>query len=157
MRRKDRGMTYGAGSCPPAVDAAEARTGGLKGAASPRATPGTAPTGFVLELPQPPSVNLFVKKLGNQSPRVREWHRLADPYVMAIRPRPHIKGAFEAAVTWNIDQFGRFDCDNPIKPLLDYLQRVMIIENDRWCRRLVVDWGPVELGCRVVVKPWVAT
>ncbi|SRR5216684_367580 len=109
---------------------------------------------FVLDLPRPPSVNRFMARAGNKSPVVLKWIEQCDRYVMAIRPRPHIKGWFELTVTWNVDQFGSFDCDNPIKPLLDYLQRVMIIENDRWCRRLVVEWGPVELGCRVAVRPW---
>jgi Holliday junction resolvase RusA-like endonuclease len=111
---------------------------------------------FVLNLPLPPSVNRFAARLGNSSPVVLRWIRQCDRYVMALRPRPQFKGEFEAQVTWNIDYFGKGDIDNCLKPLLDYLQRVTIIENDRLCRRLVVDWGPLELGCRVAVRPWVA-
>jgi Holliday junction resolvase RusA-like endonuclease len=111
---------------------------------------------FVLNLPRPPSVNRFVTRLGSKSPIVLDWVRQCDRYVMAVRPRPRFHGPFEAHVTWNDLYRGKIDIDNCIKPLLDYLQRVEIIDNDRWCRRLVVDWGPVELGCRVAVRPWVS-
>jgi Holliday junction resolvase RusA-like endonuclease len=111
----------------------------------------------VLDLPRPPSVNRFVAKLGNMSPAVRDWVKQCDRYVMASRQRPtKIRGPFQIEITWNIDQFGRFDWDNPVKPLMDYLQRIEVIENDKWCRDGHVGWGPTPLGCRLRLRPWVA-
>src|SRR5882672_6547107 len=137
-------MTYGAGHSPPnseGVAAAVPAAG--RAAASKHGSPTSLTLAsivdelgwFVLDLPRPPSVNRFTHRLGNKSPEVLAWVKEADYCVMRVRPRPRFTGPFEIKVTWNVDQFGRFDCDNPIKPLLDYLQRVMIIENDRWCRR----------------------
>jgi hypothetical protein len=153
-------MTYGTVPHAPLPGAVERCPGNEKAAADLHliVKPADAgrPTGFVLDLPRPPSVNRFMHGLGNKSPEVLAWIVQADRYVMAIRPRPRFTGWFQAEITWDENDYGHSDIDNRIKPLLDYLQRVMIIENDRWCRRLVVDWGPVDLGCRVVVKPWVS-
>lgn len=112
---------------------------------------------WTIELPRPPSVNRFTKRLGNKSPSVMNWVRDCDRCLMATRNRPRLCGPFEVRVTWSIDQFGRFDGDNPLKPLLDYLQRVEIIENDKWCRRYLIEWGVAALGCRVAVRQWVAS
>ena len=117
------------------------------------------PTGFpwfTFGLPRPPSVNRFVKRLGNASPGVREWHNSCDRYLMTYRPRPRLRGPFEVRIVWDIDQFGRFDGDNRVKPLMDYLQRAEFIENDKWCRRYVIEWGPASLGCMVSLRQWSA-
>jgi hypothetical protein len=39
----------------------------------------------VLDLPRPPSVNRFMRKLGNKSPCVRAWVGEADYYLWAAR------------------------------------------------------------------------
>jgi hypothetical protein len=155
-------MTYGTVPHAPLRGAVDRCAGSEKAAAGSHwiAQPSGAgqPSGFILDLPRPPSVNRFVTRLGSKSPIVLDWVRQCDRYLLREKTKryvPRLRGPFEIEVTWKIDQFGRFDCDNPIKPLLDYLQRVEIIENDRWCRRLVVEWGPVAIGCRVAVRPWV--
>lgn len=117
---------------------------------------GRLPTGhewFVLHLPRPPSVNRFVSKLGNISPAVAKWVKQCDRHMLG-QNRPRLQGAFEISIRWDVDQFGRFDGDNRIKPLMDYLQRIEVIENDKWCRRYIIDWGPVVLGCQVCVRAW---
>jgi hypothetical protein len=41
------------------------------------------------------------------------------------------------------------DLDNGIKPLMDWLQRVELIENDKWCDRILAQWGePRSTGPR---------
>jgi hypothetical protein len=131
--------------------ALEGRTGGLK-ADCPQAEPAT---GFTLHLPLPPSVNSIVNRLGNCSPNVRKWIRLADPYILAIRgswpkPLPVIKQRYSLEIIWPEKQFGMFDCDNRIKVLQDYLQRIMLIDNDRNCWRITAEFGDVERGMCLV-------
>lgn len=149
-------MNYGAGSAPPFLPGAvERRTGGAK-QTGPTAllTSAAGPAGFLIGLPRPPSVNRFLAKLGNKSPDVQQWIKRCDREIMAMRPRPQmVRGAFEATITWDERAFGRADIDNPIKPLLDYLERIELIENDKLCRKLNVGWGPASLGCIVGVRP----
>jgi hypothetical protein len=38
---------------------------------------------------------------------------------------------------------------HPRKPLLDWLQRVELIENDRYCDRILAQWGQTALGVRL--------
>lgn len=164
LRQDFGGQAYGAAGAPqPPGGAAAPVPAGERAAASKHGSP----TGltlasimdelgwFVLDLPRPPSVNRFMKRLGNQSPEVRKWVRTADAIVMARKPYPRLKGPFQLSVWWQIDRFGRFDIDNRLKPLLDWLQRVELIENDKWCRHLTLSWAPVD-GCRMAVRSWVA-
>jgi hypothetical protein len=72
----------------------------------------------------------------------------------APRPRPRLKGPFELTVTWAGDEFGHVDTDNPVKPLFDCLQRIEMIENDRFLRRLVVEFGEAPAGCRIALRQW---
>jgi Holliday junction resolvase RusA-like endonuclease len=49
------------------------------------------------------------------------------------------------------------DIDNLIKGVSDFLQKASIIDNDRFSRRVWLDWGGADeapLGCRVYVRPW---
>jgi hypothetical protein len=113
-------------------------------------------TGFTLELPLPPSVNKYDKRLGNKSPAVLKWRRICDGYLYAdwreIK-RKAIKGEFLVNITWSMAEFGHSDWDNRIKPLMDYLQDIELIENDKLCRSAAVGWGDTSFGCRVRVEP----
>ena len=109
-----------------------------------------------LELPAPPSVNRFMGKLGNKTPVVQRWIRQADmAFTMerARRPLTSLKGAYEAEFIFA--RRSNSDLDNRCKPLMDYLQRVGLIENDRLCEKLVLSWGALPQG-RVLVRlrPW---
>jgi hypothetical protein len=46
------------------------------------------------------------------------------------------------------------DLSNRIKALEDWLQRVELIENDKYCERLVAEWGRAPLGVRVRLRTW---
>ena len=123
----------------------------------------TEPVGFTLTLPVPPSVNRFMGKLGNSSPDVRKWMELANGYVYEQKPLVLIKGPFILEITWPIscwdeEKGGKFDADNRVKPLLDYLQKLGIIENDKLGWLLHIGWGDVdddsgERMCRVDIWP----
>lgn len=114
-------------------------------------------TGFIIEdLPLPPSVNTYVKKLGNASPGVRRWRLRADAYLFAqwrwLKSRA-VKGPFLLDITWTEAIYGHSDIDNRIKPLLDYLQARELIENDKLCKEMRVGFGDTKHGCRVEVRP----
>jgi len=55
--------------------------------------------GIVLDLPMPPSVNRFARRLGNRSPRVTEWRKQAGGYPMVQRRGSRIRNQ-DAPVTW---------------------------------------------------------
>lgn len=112
------------------------------------------PSPFILTLPLPPSVNQLVPKLGNSSPIARKWVKSADRYVLAMKPLPPTMiEPFQLRVVWPEIEAGIFDCDNRLKPLLDYLQRIQLIANDKLCRRLLVEFGYVPRGfCRVEIS-----
>jgi Holliday junction resolvase RusA-like endonuclease len=106
-----------------------------------------------LDLPRPPSVNRFMRKLGNKTPCVRAWVADADyrlwvaRKVRAIEP---VSGPFEVELAFS--RLARGDLDNPIKPLLDWLQRVELIEDDKYCDRILAQWGEAPLGVRVRLR-----
>lgn len=121
------------------------------------------PAGFHLDLPLPPSVNRFKRTkagtpLGNRSPEVKQWRRACDGeiYQMLFKPKP-VLGDFEIEVIWDRSHKkpghkSRFDIDNRIKALLDWLQSRELIENDGYCERKTVYWGRAPRGCVVIVK-----
>jgi Holliday junction resolvase RusA-like endonuclease len=107
-----------------------------------------------LDLPRPPSVNRFTRKLGNKRPCVKAWVAEADYQLWAarkVRPILPVKGPFEVELEFRSD---RGDLDNPIKPLLDWLQRVELIDDDRFCNRILAQWGDAPLGVRVRLRPF---
>lgn len=135
---------------------AESRTGADRGAS---VTPGL-PTGLPwieIVLPQPPSVNRFMGKLGNRSPIVKAWIKQADMAFVLHRANlcgrsmTKIKGEFEIVVVFERD---KSDFHNRLKVLLDWLQRVELIQNDRFCERLVGLWGERGSGCLVKLRPY---
>jgi hypothetical protein len=84
-----------------------------------------------LDLPRPPSVNRFMRKLGNKTPCVRAWVGEADYQLWAarkVRQVEPVKGPFEVQFIFRRPTKTRMgDLDNGIKPLMDWLQRVELI------------------------------
>jgi Holliday junction resolvase RusA-like endonuclease len=64
-----------------------------------------------------------------------------------------IKGPFEAELVFRRPDNRKGDLDNGIKPLMDWLQRVELIENDKYCDRILAQWGEAPLGVRVRLRP----
>lgn len=112
-------------------------------------------TSLILDLPLPPSVNAMIRKLGNKSPVVQKWIKLADPYMLACTKKSvrKINGPFLIQIFWPACQFGKFDCDNRVKVLMDYLQRIIAFDNDRDCWRLTAEFSPhvPKYWCRVEI------
>jgi Holliday junction resolvase RusA-like endonuclease len=121
--------------------------------------------GAVIDLPYPPSVNKLWRATSAISskrvylaPSYVTWKAEADALLMATRgwTNRRVMGPFSI----NIDlcappKHPRGDLDNRIKAVLDFLQRVSLIHNDKDCQRLVAQWVPIERaphGCRVTLR-----
>ena len=113
------------------------------------------------ELPLPPSVNRRIKNLGNKSPEVIAWQKQADPCWLLIKRKQNITTFFcKVRMEMICGVQENWDLDNRIKPMLDYLERVGVVKNDRLIRdvRSVDSEGRVPLR-RVLVRlrPWMTT
>lgn len=119
----------------------------------------------VVDLPYPPSVNRLWRATaehGEQSvylaPTYVSWKKAADALLLTYRGwrQPTIKGAFSIDIGLSPPKgHKRGDIDNRVKAVLDFIQRVSIIENDKHCQRLLVEWVGIEHaphGCRVTVR-----
>jgi Holliday junction resolvase RusA-like endonuclease len=112
---------------------------------------------IILYLPFPISTNaLWRSAMGRVfiSPKYKAWKHEADGMFLtqkkSLKP---IKGNFTAVIT--LDERRRKvarDVDNRGKCLLDALQHFGLIEDDKFCDRITIQWGNVE-GCSVVVIP----
>lgn len=124
------------------------------------------PPDVVLDLPYPPSVNRLWRSTAAEknrvylSPSYVKWKDAADALLMGTRGwrSGKIKGAFsvEIALCPTSQGHPRGDLDNRIKAVLDYLQRVEVIANDKFCERLLAEWVEqprAPTGCRVTVRP----
>lgn len=113
------------------------------------------PWSIDLGFPLAPSVNQFMSRLGNQSPVVRRWRKQADMAFMVQTMRGRrpagIVGPYEIEITWADN---KADISNRIKALEDYLEDLHLIENDRLCRRMLVQFGEAPRGCRVRLRAW---
>lgn len=144
---------YGSGAVPKSSyldsGALEGRTGGLK-ADCPQAKPAT---GFTLHLPRPTSVNRGIKYLGNKSPGTVRWFTQCNRHIMMMRPKPKpVHGEFTIDVMIDKSWKRKVDLDNMIKRLLDYLERVELIDNDKLCDDIHMHWGAAHGGCVVTVR-----
>ena len=96
---------------------------------------------------------MFTSRLGNKSPIVRKWIKSADATLMSSGRLPRrVRGVFSAFIVWDHDHFGHRDIDNCVKPLLDYLERLELIENDKMCKFLNVTWGGTREGCIIEIE-----
>ena len=124
------------------------------------------PAEIVLDLPYPPSVNRLWRSSGVDgtgrvylSPSYVKWKAAADVMLMSTRgwTLRRLRGHFIAELDLCPPKgHQRGDIDNRIKAVLDYLQRVEVIANDKHCQRIVAQWVEPEhapRGARVTVRP----
>lgn len=116
------------------------------------------PLTVTLNLPFPPSVNRIWrrgKKAGMYlSPEYRAWQRNANGYILMQKPLLRIAVPFEAQILLN-SEAGQGDVDNRIKCVLDYAQRIEIIENDKLCIKVTAEWvkpAQAPYGCRLILR-----
>lgn len=115
----------------------------------------------IIALPFPPSVNRIwrTRTKANGKPgfyldkRYATWKRVADnEYLANKRHWKPVKGPFHITVTLN-NQKRRGDADNRLKAVLDWLERVELIENDSLAESVLIRWGYAPEGCRVELSP----
>ena len=111
---------------------------------------------LILDLPLPPSVNRTSGlRLGNEHRLVKAWRKAADAHLMYTRQSRYLRaidGEVAIEIWWHSPRIG--DIDNRLKHLLDYLQRLRVVEDDSRCRELHVRYGGAHVGCRVRVRPY---
>jgi Holliday junction resolvase RusA-like endonuclease len=116
-----------------------------------------------IDLAMPPSVNSIwrINRFRNKpylSERYKTWKRDSDNRYLANKKTwLPVKGHFSARITLDEKRRRNSDADNRIKCLLDFLQRVGLIENDKLCDSLTVTWGWAPEGCRVLLQEHQAT
>jgi Holliday junction resolvase RusA-like endonuclease len=113
-------------------------------------------TTTVIDLPMPPSLNSiwrYGKGRAFKSARYVAWLRAADAEFLLHRKEwAPVKGHFRVYIVLNEKKRrGNADCDNRGKALLDFCQRVGLIENDALCDRVVLEWGYAPSGCRILI------
>lgn len=117
---------------------------------------------ITLSLPMPPSMNKLWRPVyaGGKSKMVRReryvtWRNAAHGYYLEQGGHrlPKITGHFRAHIVLNEAKRGNSDADNRTKPVLDLLQHVQLIANDKFCDRLTVEWGSAPAGCTVTITP----
>lgn len=105
-----------------------------------------------VQLPMPPTVNKFVARFGNSNNEVVKWRKKANAAMMSRGKHPgKIEGKVFVTIIWDKGYEHR-DVDNSIKPLLDYLQDVELIGNDKVVRELHVMFGIAPEGCIVEIE-----
>ena len=63
----------------------------------------------------------------------------------------HIEGNYRLHITLNPPHKRRIDLGNFEKVVSDLLQHLGIIEDDRFCRELLMDYGEAPLGTRIIL------
>lgn len=118
----------------------------------------------ILTLPFPPSINALWTRPRSGAPyrskEYRSWIGAAEAaYLMQKRAVKAIKGTFRYHVTldarrWTHDAAGRkrpSDGDNrEAKAVLDFLQKMGVIENDHLCSGGSWSWGAAD-GCTIIL------
>lgn len=112
----------------------------------------------VLHLPFPPSVNeanKFSKRGYYPSNAKRDFFRDADALFMTQkRGLKRVDGPFTYHIILNEQmRHGLADGDNRLKYVLDFAQRVELIENDKLADGGSWSWGPCEHGAMLSVHP----
>jgi Holliday junction resolvase RusA-like endonuclease len=123
------------------------------------------PPDVVVDLPFPPSVNRLWRATAEHgdasvylSPIYVKWKDAADALLLSTKGwrRKTIAGAFHIDIALCPPKGQkRGDIDNRVKAVLDYLQRVEVVTNDKNCHRLLVEWveqASAPTGCRVTVR-----
>lgn len=118
--------------------------------------PFAPPLECAIELPAPPTVNTVRRQHGPGSRERDRWFAQADMAVLAAGGlRKLSKMPRKCEVTIILDESVRIDLDGAPKYVIDWARRIGLIVNDdkRYVRRVVLEWGPVGRGrCRLILR-----
>ena len=116
---------------------------------------------IVVDLPFPVSVNRIWRagrKFVYRSPQYKDWQ--GEAYAVWLQqkltlPVKKIAGCYSLEIVLAEPDNRLRDLGNYEKVLSDFIQSVGLIENDRLCRRLVMEYGDSDdapLGCRLTIQ-----
>lgn len=121
---------------------------------------------LIFDLPYPPSVNRIWRastretKKVHLAPSYKAWRDAAGAMMMTQggwRDR-RLTGPFSADIALCPAKGQlRGDLDNRIKAILDFMQSLLVVANDRNCQRVCAYWvdrADAPEGCRVSLSPW---
>jgi crossover junction endodeoxyribonuclease RusA len=113
----------------------------------------TGATPLTLELPYPPSVNHYWRRVGMRTLISREGRRFRARVAahLSLRRVPRLEGALDVHVTVHPPDRRRRDLDNAMKALLDALAHGGVYEDDGQIDRLEIVRGDVVPEGKVVV------
>ncbi|MCR9218034.1 MAG: RusA family crossover junction endodeoxyribonuclease [Planctomycetota bacterium] len=109
---------------------------------------------FVVELPYPPSVNHYWRRVGDRTLISREGRKFRKRVCARLERRTAepMSGRVAVHVTAHPPDRRRRDLDNAMKALLDALGHGGVYEDDGQIDRLEIERGPVVPGGKVVVR-----
>lgn len=112
------------------------------------------PKGFTVWLPRPPPTNnLYVNVRGRgrvKSARYTAWIREAAMYVNRSRPAK-VSGKYRFTMIVERPDRRARDLDGLVKPVLDFLVRADLTDDDHLCQHITVCWS----GATIVPEPGV--
>lgn len=94
-----------------------------------------------------------------RNPQYIKWINEAG-WLAKLGKHQQIKGEFSASIILNPPDRRRHDIDNRVKVLLDLAQKINLIEDDHYCRLLIVSYGEAEaapLGAKLILTPMACT
>lgn len=111
-------------------------------------------TPLTLELPYPPSVNHYWRRVGMRTLISREGRRFRARVAahLSLRRIPRLDGALQVHVTVHPPDRRRRDLDNAMKALLDALAHGGVYEDDGQIDRLEIVRAEVVPDGKVVVR-----
>jgi crossover junction endodeoxyribonuclease RusA len=107
-----------------------------------------------IELPTPPSVNHYYRRVGYKTLISREGRKYREKvcHLIAIEGLPCFTVPVYLEIEWYPPDKRRRDVDNILKPLLDSLQHGRLLEDDALVKGLWVErYTPHKPG-RVIVR-----
>lgn len=109
---------------------------------------------LTLELPYPPTINHYYRRVGNRTLISAEGRKYRERIHAILRDLGHreLTGALAVMMTAFPPDRRRRDIDNLQKALLDALQKGGLFQDDRQVRVLLSQWGSVEPEGRVIVR-----
>jgi crossover junction endodeoxyribonuclease RusA len=111
----------------------------------------------IIEIPYPPSVNGIWRggKGGRHylSAKYKTWREAAGLMVNAQAKGKRIAGPFSIEIQARRPDKRKRDIDNLIKPLLDLMANMGVIDDDSECQRVTAEWVGRGEGVRVAVRP----
>lgn len=114
-----------------------------------------------LDLPMPPSLNgaFPTVRRGASFQRVASkkylaWKQEAGWLVKTQLRGDRIAGPFDASIAILKTDNRRSDIDNRVKPVLDLLVSLGVVDDDSLCRRVTAKWvREAQAPCRVTLTP----